>query len=274
MHSFNNSLEVNFQEEGFTIIDHPLIPSPMIDAAQSQIEQIKQGIFDTGLSPTGMMNIQDPMGVQRITHIHAANEAFYNLVTQTKLGEVAAKILNTDKVKVWGSQLYIKPPHSGQSGHVGWHCDAQHMPYLQGDLIIAWIAFDEVTLASGCLQYVKNSHLPNAFATPLGGGFQDLDSEAKRLAASNLHKPWETVPVCLPKGGVSFHHWNLVHGSGSNQTDQVRIGLSVGLASENFKILENIPDYGLSHIIDHPMYCPVIYDETTTKPSSYVHHER
>mgnify|MGYP001119248139 FL=1 len=219
-----------------------------------------------------MMGMESPAGIQRITHIHAANQAFYDLLTQSRLGEVAAKILKTDQVKVWGSQLYIKPPQSAQGGHVGWHCDAQHMPYLQGDLIIAWIAFDEVGPASGCLQYVKNSHQTDAFTTPLGGGFQDLASEAKRLAASNPTQPWEVVEVGLPKGGVSFHHWDLVHGSGSNLTDQPRIGLSVGLASENFKILSGMPDYGLSKIIDHPRYSPVIYNQNTSKPADYAHY--
>lgn len=260
----------NFQANGFALIDQPVVALHYVDKAKQQIAQIKQGIFDTGLPPTGMMEVQDHNKIQRITHIHAANNAFFDLLTQADIGKKAAEILNASKVKVWGSQLYIKPPHSGEGGHVGWHRDAQHMPHLRGDILIAWLALDEVTTEAGCLKYIQGSHQPTTFATPKGGSFQDLEGEAQRLAATQPTQKWQEVNVLLPKGGVSFHHWNLIHGSGSNVTDQARVGLSIGLAGEHFTIADHLPDYGLKDILHHPLYCPVIYDKKTETQPGYV----
>lgn len=253
----------NFQSQGFILHTQPLITGDLLDKAKDQITDITQALPNTETIPAS---------IQRIGYIHAASEAFHHLITRSELGKMAAEILGAKQVKVWGSQLYIKPPNSAMAGHVGWHRDSQHLPHLQGDILVAWLALDEVTEATGSLQYVKGSHLPNSFTTPKGGDFQDIETEAQRLAASNPAHKWETVNATLPKGGVSFHHWDLIHGSGTNYTNQPRIGLSIGLASENFKVLDGLPDYGLKSIIDAPLYCPIIYDETTQNQPNYAHH--
>lgn len=248
-----------FTEAGFVIFDEPIISGTLLEEAQTGIEAIRQGIYDTGVAPVRLGTSEDKNTLQRISKVHVANFAVRRLITESGIGKLASEILESQQIKLWGSQLYYKPPSQGTAGNVGWHRDSQHMECFEGEIIIAWIALDTVLEQSGCLKYIRSSHRHQAFPNPTGGAYQNIEQESHRLITENPSVKWEEVGVILPAGGVSFHHWNLIHGSGPNVTDRPRIGLSVGLASENFRIKENTWDFGFKAIIDDSFYCPIIY---------------
>jgi len=246
----------DYKNDGFAICDKPIIPKELLDQANEQLYKILKGENKAGI----VMDIENDLQLHRLSRLHVVNNAFRKLLTHTRIGEIAAKLTGAKKVKVWGTQLYAKPPGSLANGHVGWHRDAQHMPCFEGNLIVAWMALEEVVKEAGCLKYIKGSHLQNSYAMPQGAGFQDIDLEAQRLASTKDDQAWEEIDVVLPKGGVSFHHWQLIHGSGSNLTNQPRLGWSIGMVADEVRFLDNTPDYGLRDMIDNDLFCPVIYD--------------
>ncbi|OJJ15047.1 hypothetical protein BKI52_39975 [marine bacterium AO1-C] len=248
-----------FAETGFLIFDHPVISDALLKGAQAGIRAIRQGAYDTGIAPVNFATSSDQHTLQRISKVHVANFAIRQLISESGVGKLASEILRAKQIKLWGSQLYYKPPGKGITGNVGWHRDSQHIDCFEGDIIIAWIALDTILEQSGCLKYITASHRQDSFPTPAGGAFQNIEQESHRLTTENPNYQWEEVNVLLPAGGVSFHHWDLIHGSGPNLTNKPRIGLSLGLASDNLRIKENTWDFGFKAIINDSFYCPIIY---------------
>lgn len=245
--------------DGFVIYDEPIVPNHLLAKAKIGVQEVMQGAYDTGIAPVTFATSAHQDVLQRVSKVHVANIAIRELIMQSSIGKLASEILGAKQVKLWGSQLYYKPPNKGLAGNVGWHRDSQHIDCFEGDIVVAWVALDEVLEPSGCLKYIKSSHCQGSFSNPIGGNFQHLEQESTRLMTKHPTEKWEEVNVILPAGGVSFHHWDLIHGSGANLTDTPRIGLSLGIASQNFRIKDDKWDFGFKSIINDPFYCPVIY---------------
>merc|ERR1712154_158642 len=106
----------------------------------------------------------------------------------------------------------------------------------------------------GTLEYVRGSHLWNLKEPTLEHFHSGADSEKDSELPSHQHtmrnfasylgeEKIEVVPVSIPRGGISFHHQNLWHGSGINKhPDQTRRAIAVHtLNSEcNFREDKNI----------------------------------
>jgi ectoine hydroxylase-related dioxygenase (phytanoyl-CoA dioxygenase family) len=112
-------------------------------------------------------------------------------------------------------------------------------------VLTAWIALDDATLENGCLHYISGSHrgplLPHTTVEGKHGGdlitqlrakngnswsnALDLDAKAA-LANAQIHDEQldqrRRQAVTVKRGGVIFHHGNVVHGSSANHTEHWR----------------------------------------------------
>ncbi|WP_164517466.1 phytanoyl-CoA dioxygenase family protein [Pseudoalteromonas rubra] len=245
----------NYPTSGFAIFNKQVISSTFLHSACQQIESIISGHSDTGLSHWGLVNGVDNNSLTRIAQPHFCSQAFYTLLTESEFGPLIADVLKCRKLKVWGSQLYIKPAGHSPSLNVGWHRDSQHMPFFKSGVATLWIPFSATSLATGCLKYVGGSQNTKEYIQPLGGQELNLKAETQRLAHFSAGDYSET-PVEVPLGGFSLHHWDLIHGSDANTSNSARIALSVGVYTEDLCIDRNTPDYGYAGILNNPRFCP------------------
>ena len=252
----------SFAEDGFAIFKQPIIKPELLNQAKAGLAQIYEGHFDRGNTHWGFANQNQPHLLQRIAQIHLCNQAFFDLLVQSDIGKLIAGATGAKQVKVWGSQLYIKPPSKQQGANVGWHRDSQHIPFYTSGVITLWIPLDGCSKDSGPLSYISGSHDKQTFSTPTGAEQQDLNLEQQRLLDASIQK-WQAQDVrdvIVPKGGFSIHHWDLIHGSRENHSSNTRYGLSVGIATENLTIDKRQYDYGYVGILDNPDFCPVLYE--------------
>ncbi|MCG7534322.1 phytanoyl-CoA dioxygenase family protein [Pseudoalteromonas sp. OOF1S-7] len=240
---------------GFAIFDSQIINHTLLDSAHQQIGRIINGHSDTGQSHWGLVNGIDNNSLTRIAQPHFCSQAFYQLLTESDIGPLIADVLKCRKLKVWGSQLYIKPPGHSPSLNVGWHRDSQHMPFFKSGVATLWIPFSATSLDTGCLKYIGGSQNTKEYVQPLGGQELNLRAETQRLSHFSTGKYSET-PVEVPLGGFSLHHWDLIHGSDANTSDKARIALSVGVYTEDLCVDRSTPDYGYSDILNNPRLCP------------------
>jgi len=252
-----------YNQNGFAIFDHPVIDIELLQQAKARIQAITNGEYDTGSPHWGFANEHKPEQLQRIAQIHLCDKAFANLLTESRLGEVVGQLVGAKEIKVWGSQLYMKPATkptttNQQQANVGWHRDSQHVPFYTSGVVTAWIPLDGCDIQSGPLCYVAQSHNKGSFGMPSGAQQQDLDIEQQHLAECG-GIDWHSKAVEVPMGGMSVHHWDLIHGSAVNGSDKPRYGLSVGLATETIAIDSRHYDYGYIGILENPKHCPVIY---------------
>ena len=248
---------VQYETDGFCFLPDSTIDPKFIKAAQKGMLAVRDGIFDTGLTPSSHPGYNHSK-LCKINDAHLANRALYTMLVESTLGESIAKVTGSKMVQVWASQLLIKPPGSEKTGRVGWHQDRQYWQFWQKDegLFTAWIALSDVKEEYGPMRIVKGSHRWGF----LGQG-DFFSSDQDRLQSSieiPVGEKWEEVSVLLPVGGVSLHHCLTFHGSQENVSNEERFSLAVHLRDERAKPVLGDKNYYVSHL-DDMKYSPIIF---------------
>jgi ectoine hydroxylase-related dioxygenase (phytanoyl-CoA dioxygenase family) len=124
-------------------------------------------------------------------------------------------------VTAFFSQVFFKSPEIGGPKPI--HQDNFYFgPSDENALVTAWIALDEATTENGCLYYGPGSHragLVDHFAP---------DGEPFNLQApASVVDQFPLSPAPVPKGGVSFHHGNILHQSSGNRSLKWRRAVAV-----------------------------------------------
>jgi ectoine hydroxylase-related dioxygenase (phytanoyl-CoA dioxygenase family) len=118
----------------------------------------------------------------------------------------------------FSDQIFFKPPRHGSAKH--YHQDNAYFHMQPADhAITGWVALDDVDEENGCLRYIDGSHLgPILDAKPVPGQEYDLMPDPADIDLSKE----SLAPV--RKGGVVFHHSQVLHGSAANTSDRWRRG--------------------------------------------------
>jgi ectoine hydroxylase-related dioxygenase (phytanoyl-CoA dioxygenase family) len=104
----------------------------------------------------------------------------------------------------------MKPPKGGKE--IGYHTDTAYIPWPE---VTCWIALDDVSAATGTLEYVKGSHKwtkykdklsTNTFHAPSNDFKSALEhaAEAEGIDKETLSTLVRKVEV--PAGGCAFHN--------------------------------------------------------------------
>jgi ectoine hydroxylase-related dioxygenase (phytanoyl-CoA dioxygenase family) len=146
----------------------------------------------------------------------------YDLVTYPAILDAVEDLLGPD-ILVHSSSAFAKRP--GSPSFVSWHQDGYYWGLAPPRLVSAWVALSDSTPRNGCLRVVPGSHRHSRLdhtALPhehnlLGTGLEVVAAVDERQA----------VDVRLRAGEMSFHHMDIVHGSGPNRSDGPRIGFAI-----------------------------------------------
>ena len=211
----------DFRRDGFLIVEDLVDPETVARLAE-RVDLIASG---AGVSIDGQyIQLEAPFAdaAGETRHGTAAVRKMYQLARHDevlrehacgdRLVDVIADLLATDDLKLYNDQLFMKPAHHG--GAQAWHQDSQAwLNMFPMDLLTAWTAIDEATVANGCLWMAVGSHrwgmIPDA---------------ARERVESLLHGDWPTAPIELRPGSVSFHHSLTYHRSGTNRSPYRRRG--------------------------------------------------
>lgn len=155
-------------------------------------------------------------------------------------GEIAAALLKSDQVRLFGDQLFVKEP--GTRERTAFHQDASFFPIDGEQCCVFWIPVDPVTEEIGAMQYVRGSHRshtvfkPNVFVsqTELPG------SEGVRLPDIEGNPDlYDIVSFDVEPGDIIVHHYRTIHGAGGNRSRyQVRRALSVRYCGDDIRGVE------------------------------------
>lgn len=134
-------------------------------------------------------------------------------VTNPRVVDVIADLLGTDDIKLYGDQLFMKPPVVGSEQP--WHQDSESWrDILPMGLVSAWIAIDDATVDNGCLNFAPGTHRWGMLTKP----------RLKPLAPDLGADEWPIAPAPLRAGSVSFHHSLVLHQSNANTSGKRRRG--------------------------------------------------
>lgn len=123
----------------------------------------------------------------------------------------------------WGTSFFIKEPRN--PSYVSWHQDSTYWGLEPADIVTAWVALSESSLANGAMRVIPGSH--KMAQVPHRDTFapDNLLSRGQEIAVAVDAD--RAVALPLKPGEMSLHHVRLVHGSEPNPSDQRRIGFAI-----------------------------------------------
>lgn len=166
----------------------------------------KRAVFlERGGSSTQLRKLDHPVYLRPV---------FQRLAQSPRLLKAVQQLIG-DKISVFYSQIFMKPPEGGGPKPI--HQDNFYFgPVDRDSTLTVWVALDEATEENGCLFYAEAQHqdlIPHA--APPDEPF-NLQIDAGRASGFDM------VAAPVPRGGVSFHHGNTPHQSATNRSRHPR----------------------------------------------------
>jgi len=190
-------------------------------------ERVAHGTYGGSRKPTLVLPPQPTdTDLRKIDNAWWADADLASLATDTRLGAIAAALLNTESVRLWQDQLLYKPPGGPTETTIGWHQDWASWDTVASHdaFVTAWVAFDDVDDENGAMQMIPASHQWGL--VPGASNFFGTDRDAQ-LDALRDRVPDKPASVVLSAGQVSFHHPLTFHGSGPNTSNRMRRSLAI-----------------------------------------------
>lgn len=232
-----------FQENGYWVAPK-IISDDRLEQIIERMERVYEGEYETGRSPhPGHWKKGDnPKSLRKTDNSHWSDTVLRSVATDPIIGEIAGRLMQTDLIRLWHDQLLYKPgPNTKQNtANVGWHQDYSYWQCCaQPTLVTAWVAFTDVDLSNGCMQVVPRS---NQWGLMNASDFfeQDLQKLEEKMELPE-GETFQTVPLVMKAGQVSFHHALTIHGSGPNMTDQPRRSMAVHLMTGDTRYKQGSP---------------------------------
>lgn len=143
-----------------------------------------------------------------------------DLMRNEKVLDCVEDLIGPD-ILCWNSWFWIK--EASTSSYVSWHQDSQYWGLDTDKLVTAWLALSAASEASGCMSVLPASHRGEPMA------HEDLYHQDNLLTrGQEIVDIDESLAVSMPlkTGEMSFHNIGIAHASGTNTTNDRRIGLS------------------------------------------------
>jgi phytanoyl-CoA hydroxylase len=155
--------------------------------------------------------------VRKLYWLAGQDQVLQNHARHPAIVDVIADLIQTDDIKLYADQLFMKPPAIGAAQP--WHQDSKSfIDIYPMDLVTAWAAIDDSTLENGCLEFVSGSHLWGLLSN------EQMDEHRSRIGSDPAYMP---DPAPLRSGSVSFHHSLTWHASRANTSTARRRGYAV-----------------------------------------------
>jgi len=146
-------------------------------------------------------------------------------------------------LRVWFSQVFLKPPGGGGPKPV--HQDNFYFgPSDPDGVVTVWIALDDATSENGCLCFVDGSNTGPVYPHEAPAG-EPFNLQVPPEIASRF----DMTAAPVPSGGVSFHHGNTLHQSSANLSDRPRRAVAMHFVNRTTVFESPALDYDESVIV-------------------------
>lgn len=216
----NPNFIYEYKEKGFTVIRN-VINKNLLEEASFHVDWLMK-----------RYNYLQP---EHLHHPLMLMDAFWvRFITDEAILRVVKAVLGND-IACFTSHYICKPPLVGQP--VLWHQDGAYWDLLPMDALAVWIAIDDSTPETGCLQMIPGSHKAPIQKPIRENGFENLLYSKMDEQFVDVWKHKSGVEnVILKKGDISIHHPNIIHCSGKNLSNKRRCGLDTGYISTTTKV--------------------------------------
>ena len=231
-----------FNDDGYLIIKN-FFKSTSIDDLLSEIHDLKLQKYETGIHPD-KVKFQNYNKIKKIhsqCNVWKSNIKFKKIVCNKSLGKYASILMGWDGVKVNQYTLFTVSPGFGPTT---FHQDNPYQDWhTSKGVITAIVALKPITKKMGCLIFVPDSHkwrsTKDRLSTSFIGSKNPLDDFNKAIKKNKI-KNFDKEFIEMEVGDVSFHHGDLWHGSGINDSNEERLTLSIHFMQNNAKFKSKV----------------------------------
>jgi len=144
-----------------------------------------------------------------------------DLIRDPRVLDPVEQLIGPD-ILCWSTIFWIKD--AGSKSFVSWHQDNTYWGLSSRNVVTAWFAITDASLAAGCMRVLPGSHLGK---TLVHKDTYHADNMLTRGQAIQDVDESRAVAMPLRAGEMSLHNYCLAHGSGPNLSDDRRIGVSM-----------------------------------------------
>lgn len=250
----SNELHGVFDKCGF-VIDKDVFTNDIVVSARNGVYEVLEGIYDTGIAPQFLVDVNHPQAVNRVGQIHLANRAIAKLLCCPAIGRLIAKLTGANSVTLWGSQLYFKPSAQNAACQIGCHRDSQHLPGITDGGLYAWIPLTSTHRECGTLTYLIGSHKTTTLMQMSGAQDPDIDSQLQLFRHRFGQDSYPQYPLNLSPGDLSIHHQDTIHFSQCNVRLKPRIAIGISIVTDKTTYSWTDDSYGIRHMLNDPHWC-------------------
>lgn len=240
-------LKNSFDQDG-VILTKNFFSKGKIDLLKKSLIEVKLGEYKSGLLPDKIKYQNDEKKDCRIFHsacnVWKSDFEIKEFLLQSKLGFFASRLMGWESCRINQDTFFCVQPGFGPTT---FHQDNPYQDWhdSSGGVITAWIALEEVTEKMGGLEFALGSHRISRKGKILNEPF--INSDNYRIEFENFEQitnsSHQIVAPSFAIGDVSFHHGDLWHGSGVNNSKYTRMSFSIHLMEGRAKFSTNISPY-------------------------------
>jgi len=145
-----------------------------------------------------------------------------DLVRHPRILDAVEDVIGPD-ILCWGTTFFIKEPRN--PGFVSWHQDSTYWGLEPPDVVTAWVALSDSTVANGAMRVIPGSHTMEQVPHRDTFRADNLLSRGQEIMVEVDDS--QAAGLVLSAGEMSLHHVRLIHGSEPNPSDQRRIGFAI-----------------------------------------------
>jgi len=207
-----NALKKSFDEDGYVFIPGFLSPEELNTLNGNLQQFISEKLSSMSVNHYFYEDKNDLSSLKQMQDLEKYDTWFQSLATNSKFSELAEAMLG-ESADCKTVEYFNKPPKIGKPTPP--HQDGYYFMLQPQQALTMWVALEEVTEETGCVKYVKGSHLkgmrPHGRTTTLGFSQSIIDfgtDEDRRLEVSFPAQP----------GDLLVHHSLTIHRAGGNTT--------------------------------------------------------
>ena len=145
-----------------------------------------------------------------------------DLIRHPRILDAVEDVIGPD-ILCWSSSFFIK--NARDPGFVSWHQDSTYWGLEPPDIITAWVALSDSTLANGAMRVIPGTHQMDQVPHRDTFAADNLLSRGQEIMVKVDDR--QAVALELRAGEMSLHHVRLIHGSDPNPSDTRRIGFAI-----------------------------------------------
>jgi ectoine hydroxylase-related dioxygenase (phytanoyl-CoA dioxygenase family) len=167
----------------------------------------------------------------QVTNLWRKDDAVRKFVFDRKLAQIAADLLEVEKVRLYHDQALFKEPGGG---HTPWHQDKFYWPLDTHKMITMWMPLVDIDEEMGVVRFASGSH-------ELGGVRNvEISDESEDFYTRYLAERQFQIdgPARMSAGDATFHLGWTIHSAGPNRTDRMREVMTVIYFADGARITD------------------------------------